>query len=81
MFDPLNSGQAIKDTEIQIQNPDVPIGEHEIDPLINLLTHVDNPEIDPDIGNLLQQVMIPDKVQIHFSLVEKQLNPVLENVY
>jgi hypothetical protein len=80
LFDPLNSGQAIKDREIQIQNPDIPIGEHEIDPLINLLTHLNSPHIDPNIGNLLQQLLIPDKVQIHFCLVEKQLNPVLENI-
>jgi hypothetical protein len=81
LLDPLNSSQGVEHAKVQIKHPEIPIGQHDIDSFINLLTQVNSPDIDPDIGDVLQQLMIAHKVQIHIILVDKQLNPILENVY
>ncbi len=80
LLDPLNRSQWVENTKVQIKHPEIPISQHNIHSFINLLTQLNSPHINPDIRDILQQLMIPHKVQINLIVVNKHLNPILENV-
>ncbi len=79
-LDSLHCGIAEEDVEVDIQNPQIPAGHHEVNSLVNLLAKLHTPDIHPDVAHLLKQTLISHEQQVHLILIHKDSNTVFKNV-